>query len=290
MKLYDTLIIGGGPAGAQCALWLKLLGFNPVIVEKSSKLGGLQKQSPYLNNWIVSQKPVSGTKISKIIQNNIIENNISVLFNSTVSSVKRENQFEVEIKTKKEIQTISAKNIVIATGSTPVTGGYKRANNILIGPGKAVENYYFFGKKVAILGGGDNAFENYKFIKSKIPESVQIFARTIRARDSFVSDVDKEKIFVGDYNFDQKNFTINNQKFDTICIFYGFEPVNPLKNIINIEAERFIKVNDYYETNIKNIYAIGECVGKTHPCVTTSMAEGVIVAKRIEKNRNLKSL
>ncbi len=286
MENYDAIIIGGGPAGAQCALWLKLLGLNPVIIEKTSKLGGLQNKSPYLNNWIVSQKPMTGSKVAKTISNNLKQNDIAVKFNSTVISVNKDwDIFKVELKQNKEKLEISAKHIVIATGSTPRMAKYKASKNVLIGPGKTVENYNFTGKNIAILGGGDNAFENFHFISTRQkPASMKIFARSLRARKDFIARVDQQHVTLGNYDVDIKNMIVNGNKFDAICVFYGFEPINPFKNILELETDNFISVNENYETSIGNIFAIGECAGKTHPCVTTSMAEGVIVAKNIQRS------
>ncbi|WP_083634074.1 NAD(P)-binding protein [Rhodoferax antarcticus] len=42
----DAIIVGGGPAGASAATWLKQLGFSPVLVEKQASCGGLQLSNP----------------------------------------------------------------------------------------------------------------------------------------------------------------------------------------------------------------------------------------------------
>ncbi len=44
-------VIGGGPAGMSCALWLKHLDFSPIIIEQGPQLGGLQNISPFQNKW-----------------------------------------------------------------------------------------------------------------------------------------------------------------------------------------------------------------------------------------------
>ncbi|MFM8314948.1 MAG: NAD(P)-binding protein, partial [Deltaproteobacteria bacterium] len=52
---YEALIVGGGPAGCSCALWLKHLGLKPLLIERSHRLGGLQNDSPYPNIWILGK-------------------------------------------------------------------------------------------------------------------------------------------------------------------------------------------------------------------------------------------
>ena len=46
-------VIGGGPAGLSCALWLKYLGMSPIILEKNDKIGGLQHSNYYQNSWYI---------------------------------------------------------------------------------------------------------------------------------------------------------------------------------------------------------------------------------------------
>src|SRR5262249_12286619 len=53
-------IIGGGPAGMSCALWLHNYGLNPVIIEKEGALGGMARLSPYPNAWLLGQRGKSG--------------------------------------------------------------------------------------------------------------------------------------------------------------------------------------------------------------------------------------
>src|SRR5262245_36297025 len=48
-------IIGGGPAGMSCALWLHNFGLRPVIVEQERALGGMARRSPYPNEWLLGQ-------------------------------------------------------------------------------------------------------------------------------------------------------------------------------------------------------------------------------------------
>ena len=48
-------IIGGGPAGMSCALWLHNYGLRPVIVEQETALGGMARRSPYPNEWLLGR-------------------------------------------------------------------------------------------------------------------------------------------------------------------------------------------------------------------------------------------
>src|SRR5690348_15541034 len=48
-------IIGGGPAGMSCALWLHNFGLRPIIVERESALGGMARRSPYPNEGLLGR-------------------------------------------------------------------------------------------------------------------------------------------------------------------------------------------------------------------------------------------
>lgn len=76
--MFDSIIVGGGPAGASCALWLKMLGFKPCIVERRATLGGLQNENPYPNQWIAPIFGKSGVEVAaKAIQRTLERDAVS---------------------------------------------------------------------------------------------------------------------------------------------------------------------------------------------------------------------
>src|SRR4051794_40030140 len=48
-------IVGGGPAGMSCALWLHNYELKPVIIEREAALGGMARRSPYPNEWLLGR-------------------------------------------------------------------------------------------------------------------------------------------------------------------------------------------------------------------------------------------
>jgi hypothetical protein len=114
-------------------------------------------------------------------------------------------------------------------------------------------------KKVAILGGGDNAFENYQFIQRKKPSSVTIFARHVRAQLGFVKKIKKGDLFVGNYKVDPIKKEVNGQPFDFLVVMYGWQPVNPIEPFFKLKTQKkFLKTNRTRRTSQDGIYALGE--------------------------------
>ena len=286
--MKTAIIIGGGPAGCQCALWLHMLGYQAVIVEISNQLGGLQNNSPYENNWLVGTMNLQGKNIAKNIQTHIEMMKIPVYYNSTIESIEKiTDGFEVTIG---DI-TLSTYAIVIATCVKPSTGQFHATTNTLIGPGKQIQEYPFTKRRVAILGGGDNAAENYAFIKDKNPEHCHVYARTVRARYSLWNKIDSADTFVGEYSADQESMTITHngktQTYDNFVVLYGWEANIPNAlsslNDILLDKKNFIYTDDHRRTKISTLFAAGEVTQRTHPCVATAMADGTIVAKSIQR-------
>src|SRR3546814_9196503 len=63
-KNYDAAIIGGGPAGISCAVWLARLGFSPVLIEAGQELGGLCRSNPFLDEWNASLPGMTGPQVA----------------------------------------------------------------------------------------------------------------------------------------------------------------------------------------------------------------------------------
>src|SRR5690606_2510662 len=63
----DAVIIGGGPAGVSCAVWLARLGLTPMLVEAGNAVGGLCRHNRYLDEWTASLPGMSGPKVADIL-------------------------------------------------------------------------------------------------------------------------------------------------------------------------------------------------------------------------------
>lgn len=283
-NFYDCTVIGAGPAGVSCAIWLKQLGFSVCIVDKNEKAGGLQIQNAYTNTWIASSFDIKGADVVEALGQNLIKFKIDSFFNTEVISVCG-NFGNFETTTAKGLK-INSKTVVMATGTTANTGGLTDRVGLIVGTGEKVAARNFEGKKIAILGGGDSAFENYKFVKEKRPSSLKIFARTLRARAALLEHASPDDVFEGSYTYDEKTNSINGEIFDEVIVCYGFT-VNEkalLGLSLALKKGGFVQTDANCQTSIEGIYAIGEITNNLHPCCVTSMAEGVIASKAIQRS------
>jgi thioredoxin reductase len=274
-KNRDVIIIGGGPAGLSCAIWLKKLGVEPVVLEASDQPGGLQTRSPYENLWIPGVQGRTGQEIAASLAAHAEAIGVEVRVNAPALWISEDG-----LAVQTDAGFLFAPYLVLATGSTPRAGGFQSAPHVAIGPGLSMEALDVKGRKVAILGGGDNAFDQARFVRDRGGE-VTIFSRTpLRAQKLLQDMIPDVRVVMGNYTANQSAMMINGEAFDAFGIMYGFEAVVP--DGLDLRGlDGYIDVDRFGETSISGVYACGEVTNFWHPCVTTAAAHGVQVAKQI---------
>ena len=80
------------------------------------------------------------------------------------------------------------------------------------------------GLHVAVLGGGDNAFENALYVAGRGAASVRVYARHVRAQQQFVRRLAPQQVAVGPYHVDPASLSVDGQAYDMLLVFYGWEP------------------------------------------------------------------
>lgn len=282
-QLHDAVVVGGGPAGVTCAVWLKQLGFKVALVERRERCGGLQTINPYSNTWIPTSPHASGAQVADALQASMVQHAVPMMLSTEVTSVQTGDSGKVVSLSCG--RTLRTKTLVIATGVTPKAGGFAARAGLIVGPGRIVASTDFTHADVAILGGGDNAFENYRFVRAQGARSVTIFARSVRARLEAIETVPPEDVRVGPYSIDSDRSSVNGQPFDQILVLYGYEV--SASGMLGLEltrrADGFIWTDSECMTNIDGVFAIGEVAQKSHPCCVTAMADGVNAAKAIQR-------
>lgn len=289
---YDALIVGGGPAGASCAIWLARLGLSPLLIEASAHLGGLNAQNPFEDGWIAVLPGVTGTQVAANIEASVSAAKVPLRRNARANQMRAcKGGVELDfLHSGGQTESVRGRSLVIASGvrARGLPGYAESAGwpGVLIGPGSPIVAQDYSGLSVAVLGGGDNAFENVVYVRNRGARVAHLYARTLRVQQQWVRRAGRDGVTVGDYQVDPVTRRVNGQPYDLILVFYGWEPQAGFADSLGLarDARGFIQTETATtQTSVPDIYAIGEVARRAHPCVVTAMADGVVAAKAIQQ-------
>ena len=294
-KVYDVIIIGGGPAGLMTAFYCGTGGMKPMILEALDFLGG-QSAALY------PEKPVydvpgllecTGQELSDNLTEQVMQIEPYVEFNQSVDEIKQvDGIWNLICKSGKIYQT---KAVVVATGKgafSPIKLGAP-GEDAYYGKGLAYSVKHiadFKGQDILIIGGGDSAMDWTCTLKD-VAKSVTLIHR----RDGFkahigavnqvkaLSEAGEIQMFIP-YEIKkiegqgkvEKVTIFNNQTneektmpIQSIIICAGFKPTaDALKKWgLDLNEKGFIKTHEMCKTNLPGIFAVGDATeypGKRH--------------------------
>lgn len=301
----SVVIIGAGPAGLSCALWLVNQGYHPTVLERASQLCGMLRFNHHSNDWLLGFPGGTGHSIGEKFIEHIQRKKINIITSALLTSIgQRKSGFIVNFTNQARHSRIEAAYLVIASGTRPrapvefIKLASQFPENFLIGAGELRVDSFTAGQHVAVLGGGDNAFENaYHLAQHGV--SVSIYYRTeARARREWLIRCSEARNIsihphatVGQFALSGKQvcFLANNelQKVDAVVVMYGYEPnTDTLREIAPwlgtaIDEKGFIKVNAYQQTLIDHMYAIGDVTDRPFHCLPSAIGQGSTAAKAI---------
>ncbi|KYK29696.1 thioredoxin reductase [Thermoplasmatales archaeon SG8-52-1] len=291
---YELAIIGGGAAGYTAGIYAVRSGIKTVIFEKSFG-GGLANVSPKIENF-PGFESISGMDLMDKMKKHA-SNYADIHFNEEVNKIEKLKD-KFKIVTDKETYNIKA--IILCTGTD-----YRKLNapgeKELTGKGVSYcatcDGFFFKGKKVAVVGGGNTALIESIFLKQIGCEEVFVIHRreTLRAEDAYKNEAVEKGVkiiydtHVESINGDQNvtNLQLNNVKtgdksnleVDGVFISIGEEPQNHFAKELGVKLDErgFIIVDKKQRTNIKGVFAAGDITGGLRQ-VVTACAEGAIAA------------
>ncbi len=298
-QIYDTIIIGGGPAGLSAGLYASRSRMKTLIIERA-KYGGQATTTDELENYPGSIEECTGTTLSQRMRQQAEDFGTEFVKDEVVETVL-EGDIKVIKCRKGEYQ---AKTIIIATGATPRLGGFK--NEIeLRGRGVSYcatcDADFFTELDIAVIGGGDSAITEAIYL-AKFGETVTVIHRrdSLRAAKSL-----QEKAFanpkikfiwdsvVEEANGDEilESLTIKNRKTGEVStlevngcfVFVGYLPISELfKGKVNMTERGDIITDEEMRTNIPGVFAAGDVREKSLRQVITAAADGAIAATNAE--------
>ncbi|MDA8709566.1 dihydrolipoyl dehydrogenase [Gammaproteobacteria bacterium] len=337
--MYDVIVIGSGPTGYVAAIRASQLGLKTACIEKSfdadgnSQLGGTclnvgcipskalldssHRYSDAINHFSNHGIEVSKPKldIAKMMER---KNKIVTQLTTGVSGLFKANKVtqilghakiidsnHVEVISKDGSETLETKNIVIATGSSPINIPVAEINNKDIVDSTGALEFDSVPKKLGIIGAGVIGLE-LGSVWSRLGSEVTV----LEAMDEFLPMADKRiaKDVLKEFNTqglninlgckvtsaisNKKDITVTYEnngniielKVEKLIVAVGRSPntENLLdKNCgLSIDEKGFIPVNDFCETNVQNIWAVGDVV-RGPMLAHKASEEGIMVVERI---------
>ena len=297
---YDVIILGAGPGGLTAGLYLCQSKINTVLIDIALP-GGHVSTTHEVSNYPGFIEPQAGYLLSHNMseQTKLCGTVYKVAVDVTKVDLEKK---EVIID---EYETIRAKKIIIATGTTPnLTGapGEKELKGKGISYCATCDAKYFDGKEAVVIGGGNSAIEESEYItrfvnKLTIVHQFDKFTGNKQAQDKVFNNPkinilfeneprafirDGEKIITEIENVKTKE----RQKLvtDGVFIFIGMKPnIELFKGNLKLDQWGYIKADEDMRTSIPGIFAVGDVTSKKYRQITTAVADGTIAAMAIAK-------
>lgn len=299
-KIYDTIIIGGGPAGLGAALYAGRAKMSALLLERA-KFGGQAATTSEIENYPGSIQDETAPQIARMKQQ--AENFGTEIVKDEI--VKVELEGEIKTLTGKNGE-YKAKTIIIATGANPRLAGFKNEIELR---GKGVsycatcDADFFEELDVAVVGGGDSALDEAIYL-TKFAEKVTVIHRRDEFRgnksvqervfandkidilwDSVVEEaIDNDGILGGLKIKNVKTNEISDLAVDGCFVFVGYNPTTKVFEGTNLKlSDRGEIITDEdMRTNIDGVFAAGDVRKKSLRQVITATSDGAIAATQAE--------
>lgn len=304
MNHFDTIIIGGGPAGLTAGIYLSRAKLKTLILNQGA-VGGQMVLTHEIANY-PGVDSISGYQLANIMKNQ------AKTFGCKLKSLSEITDLDLQSPVKKvtidHSDTFTADSIIIATGGRSRTLGVT-GEDIFKGRGisycATCDGDFFTDKEIIVVGGGNSALEEAvsltKYAKKVTVvhqfDHFQAFEHAIQEATAHPKiDFVMESTIAGFYgnekleSVDILNLKTNETRrvsIDGVFIFIGYVPNTEfLEGKLNRNKWGEIETNASLSTGIEGVYAAGDCIAKKYRQVSTAVGDGTLAALSVSAYLN----
>ena len=298
--IYDTIIIGGGPAGYTAALYAARGGLDTVLIERMSA-GGQMALTGDIDNYPGFEEGIDGFTLGMKMQQGAERFGAKTEY-AEVSSV----DFSQPVKrTETTGGAFLSKTVIIAAGANPRELGIAGEQELI---GKGVhycahcDGRFYKDKTVAVIGGGNSAVADALYL-SRLAKKVYVIHRrdTLRAEriyheplmkaenveflwDSTVSEFITDTRVTGIKIKNVKTEAKTDIFCDGVFVSIGRKPATDfLKGNVLLDKNGYIIADESTRTSVDGVFAAGDIRTKALRQVVTAAADGAVAAHYAEE-------
>lgn len=300
-KIYDAIIIGGGPAGLTAGIYLDRARMNTLLIEKALP-GGQAILTEIIENYPGFPLGIAGPELMQKMEEQAIRFGLKIEYGETVEVKIKEDKVKIVKINNKEYKTLA---IILASGAEASKLGVPGEEEL---KGRGVsycatcDAPFFKDQKIVVVGGGDTAIEEALYL-TKFAQEVTIIHRRDRLRATRIL---QERVFSNkkiNFSWDSvvtkilgkekvEGILVQNKKTgeekEIFCqgvfVFVGNIPNSKFLNkIIKLDEKGYILTDDNMMTSQEGIYACGDVRKKLLRQVVTACGEGATAAFAAQK-------
>ena len=299
-KVYDVLVLGGGPAGYTAAMYAARAGLQVAVLERLAA-GGQMALTHQVDNYPGFDEGVDGFDLGMRMQKGAERFGAETVY-ADVQSVKL-NQEIKELQTDQG--TFYGRTVIVATGANPRKLGLPMEQE-LTGRGvhycAACDGMFYRGKTVVLVGGGNSAVADALTLARVAKKVILVHRRdTLRASKIYHEPLERAENLEFRWNSEVASLLhgdrvegvvlrnkvtgeSENIPCDGVFVSIGRTPATELfANQLELDEAGYIVAGESTETNLPGVYAVGDVRTKAVRQIVTATADGAVAAHEIEE-------
>ena len=297
--MYDTIIIGAGPAGMTAALYAARSNLKVALIEGGLP-GGQMNNTSDIENY-PGYANISGPELAEKMFEPLENLGVEHLY-GFVKNIENHGDVKKVITDDEEFET---RTVIVATGSKHrLLGvpGEEELNSRGVSYCAVCDGAFFRDQDLLVVGGGDSAVEEAIFL-TQFAKSVTIVHRRdeLRAQkvlqdrafanekinfiwDSVVKEIKGENRVESVVIENVKTGQVTEQAFGGVFIYVGLDPVSDFVQELHIQDHAgWIVTDDHMKTSVAGVFAVGDVRQKDLRQVTTAVGDGAIAGQEAYK-------
>lgn len=300
MSDFDLVIIGGGPAGLTAGLYAARANMNAVLLE-AKDVGGEILNTDLIEDW-PGEESITGRALADRMAGHARKFGLRVETYAPVEKVRTEGDRKIITMADGTVHTALA--VIVSVGGEPIklgVPGEVEYHGRGVSYCAVCDGAFFKGADLAVVGGGDSAFQEGLFL-TRFAKKLYVVHRRgeFRAqailRDRLLGMDQVEMITPAQVreiggNGDVKWIDVVREgklervPVEGVFIFIGFKPVGRqlFEDHIDHDPSGYLVTDQYMQTNIPGVYAVGDTRQQLAKQITTAVGDATTAVLHAER-------
>lgn len=300
-KLYDLIIVGGGPAGLTAGIYATRAKLNTILLERLN-VGGLVATTDWVENYPGFPEGISGAELTKKMEEQALKFGLNIIPFKEVNSADVKGKIK-GIKVDEE--QYKAKAVIIASGTEPKKLGIPGEEEF---KGRGVsycatcDGAFFQGKDIVVIGGGSSGIQEGLFLTRFVNNitvvefmphlnAEKILEERARQNEKFSFFLNHMATSINGQN-QVESVTIKDRASNEektiqaagVFVYVGWDPKTEfLKGQVDLDKWGYVVAGEDTKTSVPGVFAAGDVRQKDLRQITTAVGDGTLAAFMAEK-------